>query len=408
MVKKFDFLVIGSGLAGMSFALKVAHKGKVALICKAGLEEANTYFAQGGIASVTNLKVDNFEKHIEDTMIAGDWISDRAAVEKVVREAPAQIQELIKWGVDFDKKEDGEFDLHKEGGHSEFRILHHKDNTGAEIQTSLIEAVKAHPNITIFTDHYAVEIITQHHLGIIVTRHTPGIKCFGAYVLNEKTGEVDTFLSKVKDGCFTTRFCRLSNGYSVATTLSGGKEFFILFDRDFKEIKRFGNHPVRGMTTEANDFMQLQGEMVSYKNSFYFASRFFGYLCRYDISDEEDVTLKWEKMLVEPVCNVYEANLARKKNNLDGFYGLTANDKYVFVTYSGELCYKAFENYSACTPKTLLGFSIDGELVGKYALEHQSMSVLLSQYTPQLYLLNCESECNVEIFEMDDILKAKL
>ncbi|MEO3580876.1 FAD-dependent oxidoreductase, partial [Phocaeicola vulgatus] len=197
MVKKFDFLVIGSGLAGMSFALKVAHKGKVALICKAGLEEANTYFAQGGIASVTNLKVDNFEKHIEDTMIAGDWISDRAAVEKVVREAPAQIQELIKWGVDFDKKEDGEFDLHKEGGHSEFRILHHKDNTGAEIQTSLIEAVKAHPNITIFTDHYAVEIITQHHLGIIVTRHTPGIKCFGAYVLNEKTGEVDTFLSKV-------------------------------------------------------------------------------------------------------------------------------------------------------------------------------------------------------------------
>lgn len=213
---------------------------------------------------------------------------------------------------------------------------------------------------------------------------------------------------KVKDGCFTTRFCRLSNGYSVATTLSGGKEFFILFDRDFKEIKRFGNHPVRGMTTEANDFMQLQGEMVSYKNSFYFASRFFGYLCRYDISDEEDVTLKWEKMLVEPVCNVYEANLARKKNNLDGFYGLTANDKYVFVTYSGELCYKAFENYSACTPKTLQGFSIDGELVGKYALEHQSMSVLLSQYTPQLYLLNCESECNVEIFEMDDILKAKL
>ena len=99
----------------MSYALKVAHKGKVALICKAGLEEANTYYAQGGIASVTDLKVDNFEKHIEDTMIAGDWISDRAAVEKVVREAPAQIEELFKWGVDFDKKENGEFDLHKEG-----------------------------------------------------------------------------------------------------------------------------------------------------------------------------------------------------------------------------------------------------------------------------------------------------
>ena len=197
MVRKFDFLVIGSGIAGMSFALKVAEKGTVALICKAGMEEANTYFAQGGIASVTNLAVDNFEKHIEDTMIAGDWISDRAAVEKVVRNAPAQIKELINWGVNFDKKEDGNFDLHKEGGHSEFRILHHKDNTGAEIQTSLIEAVKQHPNITIFTNFYAVEIITQHHLGIIVTRYTPGIKCYGAYVLNEATGEVDTFLSKV-------------------------------------------------------------------------------------------------------------------------------------------------------------------------------------------------------------------
>jgi len=98
MVQRFDYLVIGSGIAGMSFALKVANEGKsVALICKAGQEEANTYFAQGGIASVTNLKVDNFEKHIEDTMIAGDWISDRAAVEKVVREAPAQIEALIRW-----------------------------------------------------------------------------------------------------------------------------------------------------------------------------------------------------------------------------------------------------------------------------------------------------------------------
>ena len=225
MVRKFDFLVIGSGIAGMSFALKVAHKGKVALICKAGLEEANTYFAQGGISSVTNLKVDNFEKHIEDTMIAGDWISDRAAVEKVVREAPSQIQELIKWGVEFDKKENGEFDLHKEGGHSEFRILHHKDNTGAEIQTSLIKTVKAHPNITVFTDHYAVEIITQHHLGIIVTRHTPGIKCFGAYVLNESTGEVDTFLSKV-----TIMATEAMRGYGAVLKNQSGEEFMQKYD----------------------------------------------------------------------------------------------------------------------------------------------------------------------------------
>ena len=195
MVRKFDFLVIGSGIAGMSFALKVAHKGKVALICKSGLEEANTYFAQGGVASVTNLLVDNFDKHIEDTMIAGDWISNRAAVEKVVREAPAQIEELIKWGVDFDKNEKGEFDLHREGGHSEFRILHHKDNTGAEIQDSLIKAVQRHPNITVIENQFAIEILTQHHLGVTVTRQTPDIKCYGAYILDPKTGKVDIVLA---------------------------------------------------------------------------------------------------------------------------------------------------------------------------------------------------------------------
>mgnify|MGYP002656615556 FL=1 len=198
MIHQYDYLVIGSGIAGMSFALKVAEQGKsVAIICKTESEEANTNFAQGGIASVTNLQVDNFEKHIHDTLVAGDWINDRAAVEMVVRRAPSQIKELIRWGVDFDRNEDGGFDLHREGGHSEFRILHHKDNTGAEIQTSLIEAIKRQPNIHIFNHHFAVEIITQHHLGIIVTRYTPGIRCFGAYVLNEDTGRVDTFLSRI-------------------------------------------------------------------------------------------------------------------------------------------------------------------------------------------------------------------
>ncbi len=197
MVYKYDYLVIGSGIAGMSYALKVAATGKVALICKTGLEEANTFFAQGGVASVTNLEVDNFEKHIEDTMIAGDWLSDSAAVEKVVKGAPGQIRQLIEWGVSFDKNEKGEFDLHREGGHSEFRILHHADNTGAEIQDSLIRALKQHPNIDVYENHFAVEIITQHHLGKIVTRRTPDITCYGAYVLDLNTNKVDTFLSKV-------------------------------------------------------------------------------------------------------------------------------------------------------------------------------------------------------------------
>lgn len=197
MIYKYDYLIIGSGIAGMSFALKVAKTGKVALICKTTLDEANTALAQGGVASVTNLLVDNFDKHIEDTMIAGDRLSDKDAVKQVVTKAPSQIQELINWGVDFDKNENGEFDLHREGGHSEFRILHHQDNTGFEIQDSLIKAVKKHSNIDIFENHFAVEICTQHHLGKIVTRRTPDITCYGAYIFNQETGKVNTFLSKV-------------------------------------------------------------------------------------------------------------------------------------------------------------------------------------------------------------------
>lgn len=197
MTYKYDYLVIGSGIAGMSFALKVAGSGRVALVCKTTLDEANTALAQGGVASVTNLKLDNFEKHIEDTMIAGDWLSDPVAVRKVVTEAPEQIRQLLEWGVDFDRNDDGEFDLHREGGHSEFRILHHADNTGFEIQQSLIEKVRNNPNIDIFENHFAVEIITQHHLGRIVTRRTPDITCYGAYILDSSTGSVDKFLSRV-------------------------------------------------------------------------------------------------------------------------------------------------------------------------------------------------------------------
>ncbi len=197
MTYQYDYLVIGSGIAGMSFALKVARHGRVALICKTTLDEANTALAQGGVASVTNLEVDDFEKHIHDTMVAGDYLSDPSAVELVVKNAPAQIKELIGWGVDFDRDDTGAFDLHREGGHSEFRILHHADNTGYEIQQSLIEAVRRSENIDIFEHHFAIEIITQHHLGKIVTRRTPDITCYGAYVLDTETGQVDTFLSRI-------------------------------------------------------------------------------------------------------------------------------------------------------------------------------------------------------------------
>ena len=183
----------------MSYALQVAGagKGKVALVCKTSIDEANTAKAQGGVASVTNLETDNFEKHIHDTMVAGDYISDPAAVKQVVENAPAGIERLVNWGINFDRKEDGTFDLHREGGHSEFRILHHADDSGFEIQRGLIAAVRNNPNITVLENHFAVEIITQHHLGVEVTRRTPDIECYGAYILDPDTGKVDTFLSKV-------------------------------------------------------------------------------------------------------------------------------------------------------------------------------------------------------------------
>ena len=202
MTYKYDFLIIGAGIAGMSYALKVAKakKGKVCIICKTTLDEANTKFAQGGVASVTNLELDNFEKHIHDTMVAGDYISDPAAVGQVVRMAPEQISELVGWGTQFDRKDDGNFDLHREGGHSEFRILHHADDTGAEIQRALMAAVRANPDIDIKENHFAVEIITQHHLGARVTRRTPYIYCYGAYILNPEQ-HVDTYLSKVTVMC---------------------------------------------------------------------------------------------------------------------------------------------------------------------------------------------------------------
>ncbi|MBN2742730.1 MAG: L-aspartate oxidase [Marinilabiliaceae bacterium] len=189
-------MVIGSGIAGLSFALKVAQHGKVAIVTKTRIDETNTSYAQGGISSVTYAP-DNFDKHIEDTLIAGDGLCDEEAVRLVVQEAPEKIKQLVEWGTQFDRKEDGSFDLHREGGHSEFRILHHKDNTGAEIQRALTTMVKNHPNITLLEKYFAIDLITPHHLGKIMEPWMKNNVCHGAYVLNIKTKQVETFLSKI-------------------------------------------------------------------------------------------------------------------------------------------------------------------------------------------------------------------
>ncbi|MBL0073296.1 MAG: L-aspartate oxidase [Bacteroidetes bacterium] len=193
---KVDFLVIGSGIAGLNYALKAAEFGKVLIITKADEDESNTKYAQGGIAAVIDPD-DSFEKHVQDTLVAGDGLCDEEVVRMVIKEGPERIQDIITWGADFDKKPSGEFDLAKEGGHSESRILHFKDITGLEIERKLLQKIHAHPNIELHTHFFAVDIITQHHLGVDVRKDTPDIACYGLYVLNLKSGEIETILSKI-------------------------------------------------------------------------------------------------------------------------------------------------------------------------------------------------------------------
>ncbi|SIO43752.1 L-aspartate oxidase [Chitinophaga niabensis] len=195
-----DFLVVGSGIAGLTYALKVAEQcpdKKVTIITKTREDETNTKYAQGGVAVVNDLENDSFEKHIEDTLIAGDGLCNEKIVEIVVKEGPDRVNELIAWGANFDKAPDGDYALGKEGGHSEFRVIHHKDVTGKEIERALLEAIRRKSNIELITHCFVVELITQHHLGYLVTKSTLDIECYGIYVLNLKTNKIEKILSRV-------------------------------------------------------------------------------------------------------------------------------------------------------------------------------------------------------------------
>ena len=195
-----DFLIIGSGIAGLTYALKVAQQfpeKQVLILTKAQADETNTKYAQGGIAGVIDQENDSFDKHIEDTLIAGDGLCNPNVVEIVVKEGVDRIEELIQWGARFDKEKDGDYKLGKEGGHSEFRILHHKDVTGKEMESTLLDEILSFPNITLIKHCFVVDLITQHHLGFLVTKATPDIHCFGVYVLNRENFQIETILAKV-------------------------------------------------------------------------------------------------------------------------------------------------------------------------------------------------------------------
>jgi L-aspartate oxidase len=194
--RTYDFLIIGSGIAGLTFALKAAQHGRVCIITKSNEDESNTKYAQGGVAAVADLKKDSYRKHIKDTLDSGDGLCHKNIVEIVVKEGPDRVNEVIEWGARFDKNQRGEFDLAKEGGHSAHRVLHHKDVTGLEIERTLLKQIQKNQNIDFFTHYFAIDIITQHHLGVDVTRRTKNIECYGVYALDTRRNRVDTILSK--------------------------------------------------------------------------------------------------------------------------------------------------------------------------------------------------------------------
>jgi len=188
----FDYVILGSGIAGLSFALKVAPRGRVAIITKKDRAESNTNYAQGGIAAVTS-KEDSFEMHVRDTLEAGAGLCKEDVVRTIIEEGPARIAELIKLGMRFSEREvpssgRRELDLGKEGGHSKRRILHAKDITGREIERALLAAVAAQPNIQIFENHIAIDLITTQKVG-----HDGPNRCLGVYVLEKSSGVVRTF-----------------------------------------------------------------------------------------------------------------------------------------------------------------------------------------------------------------------
>jgi L-aspartate oxidase len=188
-----DFLVIGSGIAGLSYALKVADHGSVSLITKREVSETATNLAQGGIATVFSDE-DSFAAHIEDTMKAGCYLSREDVVRLVVESGPRVIRELISLGVRFTRRADRSFDLTREGGHSKRRIFHAADITGREIERALVEAVRSHPNIRLFEYHIAVDLITESKIS---GHPVSPDRCLGAYVLDIRTGKVVTFGSRM-------------------------------------------------------------------------------------------------------------------------------------------------------------------------------------------------------------------
>jgi len=195
MSRDFDVLVVGSGIAGLSFALQIARSGRsVAILTKKNKADSNTNWAQGGIAVVT-AETDDFEKHVQDTLVAGDGLCDESVVRDIVRDGPQRVQELVDWGVEFSRDAAGKYELGREGGHGERRILHVKDMTGKAIEEALLKAISGETRITLFEHFFAIDVITTDRLRPRAKSATNRIA--GLYALDVLSGQVCTFRAPV-------------------------------------------------------------------------------------------------------------------------------------------------------------------------------------------------------------------
>ena len=238
-IYKSDFLVIGSGIAGLTFAIKASQSGTVNIVTKKKNCDSNTNYAQGGIAGVVS-RDDSFNIHISDTLKAGAGLCNKKAVEILAVSGPERINELINWGACFTYKDNcgtKELDLGREGGHSRNRIVHAMDSTGREVERALLEKIDQNGNIRIFEDHTLVDFLTEHQLGI-KTEHP---SCFGAYILENETGAVHrfvanyTFISSGGAGCtyLHTTNPSIATGDGIASAYRAGA---IVADLEFMQF----------------------------------------------------------------------------------------------------------------------------------------------------------------------------
>jgi len=266
-MKEYDFVVIGSGIAGLTFALKAASHGSVAVITKRKGADSNTAWAQGGIACVTSDE-DSFELHVQDTLEAGAGLCDEAAVRTIVMEGPTRVQELVDLGLHFDDREVSghrEPDLGREGGHSKRRVLHVQDVTGLEIEKTLLRKLDSSPRVELLENHMAVDLITAGKLGFATED-----RCLGVYVLDERTGEVETIrtdrLVLATGGCgkvylYTTN-PDIATGDGVAMAWRGGA---VISNMEFVQF-----HPTCLFHPKAKSFLvseAVRGEGGILRNS---------------------------------------------------------------------------------------------------------------------------------------------